>query len=261
MTRCCWVRAVVRTMGQALLLGVCLTALPACEKDPNDPQTWIGKLDDRAELNQALRHLERMGDPVAIKPLGEAWKKLNKPSNVLRVMINLAGTPDKSGKTHWGDALPYLIDAVENFDQAAARSIDDAVVACDALGRSGDPSVVPAMLSAAQKPLPKLHPGNQVRGACIRALGSFKDPKVADVLIRILQTAPDKQPIQLNAAAALGLAESGDARALPALVNAMYFIPAALRSSAALSVFSHENAVNFSPLASFISCGMRPKWP
>ena len=40
-----------------------------------------------------------------------------------------------------------------------------------------------------------------------------------------------------------------------------YFRPAALRSSAALSVFSHENAVNFSPLASFISCGVRPKWP
>jgi len=40
-----------------------------------------------------------------------------------------------------------------------------------------------------------------------------------------------------------------------------YLMPAALRSSAALSVFSHENAVYFSPLASFTSCGVRPKWP
>lgn len=52
-------------------------------------------------------------------------------------------------------------------------------------------------------------------------------------------------------------ARRGIARRKPA----RYLIPAALRSSAALSVFSHENAVNFSPLASFTSCGVRPKWP
>jgi hypothetical protein len=198
----------------------------ACEKDPNDPQTWIERLDERAGLNEALRHLERMDDPRAIKPLGEAWKKHNKQSNILRVLISIAGKKDAEGKAHWGEAMPYLVDAVENFDQAAARSIDDAVVACDALGRSGDPQVVPTLLAAAQKPLPKLHPGNQVRAACIRALGNFKDPKIADVLIRILETDPEKQRIHLNAAAALALAESGEPRALPALVNAMYFIPA-----------------------------------
>jgi hypothetical protein len=203
-----------------LLLGA------SCEKDPNDPQTWIGKLDDRAGLNETLRHLERMADPRSIKPLGEAWKKHNRHSSVLRTMISIAGRKDEAGKTHLGDALPYLTDAVENFDPAASRSIDDAVVACDALGRSGDPSVVPALLGAAQKPLPKLHAGNQVRAACIRALGNFRDPKVAEVLIRILEADPERQRIHLNAAAALALAESGDARALPALINAMYFIPA-----------------------------------
>lgn len=40
-----------------------------------------------------------------------------------------------------------------------------------------------------------------------------------------------------------------------------YFRPAALRSSAALSVFSHENAVKVSPLASLTWYGERPKWP
>jgi HEAT repeat protein len=197
-----------------------------CEKDPNDPQTWVDKLDERASLNEALRRLERMAEPATIKPLGEAWKKYNKQSNILRAIIAIAGKPDKDGKAHWEPAIPYLTDAVENFDQAASRSIDDAVVACEALGRSGDPQVVPALLAAAQKALPKLHPGNQVRGACIRALGKFKDPKIADTLIRILETDPQRQVIGLNASAALALAESGDAKALPALVNAMYFIPA-----------------------------------
>jgi HEAT repeat protein len=186
----------------------------------------VEELNDRASLSKALRRLERAGDVKTIKPLGEAWKKHNKQSNILRVLISVAGRKDDKGNAHWDDAVPYLIDAVKNFDQAARSSIDDAVVACDALGRSGDPQVVPTLLSAAQAPLPKLHPGNAVRGACIRALGSFKDPKIADVLIRILETDPERQRIHLNAAAALALAESGDARALPALINAMLFMPA-----------------------------------
>ena len=37
--------------------------------------------------------------------------------------------------------------------------------------------------------------------------------------------------------------------------------PAASRISSALSVFSHENAVKVLPWASFISYGVRPKWP
>lgn len=37
--------------------------------------------------------------------------------------------------------------------------------------------------------------------------------------------------------------------------------PAALRSSAALSVLSHENAVNVPPSAVTTSYGVRPKWP
>src|SRR5262249_40910231 len=148
-------------------------------------------------------------------------------SNILRVLISVAGQKDaKTGKAAWSNALPYLQDAVENFDTAASRSIDDAVVACDALGRSGDPAVVPTLINAAQKPLPKLHPGNHVRIACTRALGNFHDPKVAEVLIRILETDPERQLIRLNAAAALALAESGDPKALPALINAMYFMPA-----------------------------------
>ncbi len=222
MTRSRWVRAVTLVLcgASSLILGA------ACEKDPTDPQTWVDRLDDRSAENDALRHLERAADPKTIKPLGEAWKRHNKQSNMLRTLIAVAGKKDEQGKAHWTDALPYLVDAVENFDQAASRSIDDAVVACDALGRSGDPTVVPALLNAAQKPLPKLHPGNQVRGACIRALGNFKDPKIVDVLIRILETDPERQRIHLNAAAALALAETGDPRALPALINAMYFMPA-----------------------------------
>jgi hypothetical protein len=215
--------AKARFAATALVLFV----FAGCEKDPADPQTWVDKLDDRKDLNEALRHLERMGDPHTVKPLGEAWKKQNKASNILRVLISVAGQKDaKTGKTGWTDALPYLEDAVDSWDVGSTRSIDDAVVACAALGRSEDPQVVPTLVAAAQKPLAPLSVGNHVRIACTRALGHFHDPKVASVLIQILETDPERQIIRLNAAAALALAESGDAKALPALINAMYFIPA-----------------------------------
>lgn len=58
-----------------------------------------------------------------------------------------------------------------------------------------------------------------------------------------------------------GLSGGSVTRQVAARDGIAYFRPAALRSSAALSVFSHENAVNLSPLASLTSCGVRPKWP
>lgn len=213
----------------ALLVGT--LALTGCEKDPNDAQTWLDKLGDRSKQNDALRHLEHIADPTSIKPLGEIWKAQSRQSALLRSLIVIAGRKDpKTNKSNWADALPYLIDAVENFDQAAARSIDDAMVACDALGRSGDPQVIPTLIKAADRSLPNLHPGQRVRIACTRALGNFHDARVAGALMRILQTAStdkDSQAIKLvNAAAALSLAESGDPQALPALIDAMYFKPA-----------------------------------
>src|SRR5262245_10676433 len=82
------------TRGIVALAGLFVVGVWACAKDPNDPQTWVSELDDRATLSSALRHIERAGDPKTIKPLGEAWKKHNKQSNILRVMISVAGKKD-----------------------------------------------------------------------------------------------------------------------------------------------------------------------
>jgi len=210
-----------------LAAALLCSAAAGCDKDPDDPQTWVEQLDDRAKIPEALQRLEYMADPRSVKPLGEAWRRSNKQSQILRTMIAVAGKTDpKTGKAAWGDAVPFLIEAVESIEGGSRRSIDDAVVAAAALGRSADPAAIPALLNAAQKPLPKLHEANPARLAAIRALGSFHDPKVVDVLTKILETSPDKQLVQLNAAAALALAESGDQKALPALTRAMIFVPA-----------------------------------
>ncbi|HKA88159.1 MAG TPA: HEAT repeat domain-containing protein [Haliangiales bacterium] len=216
------------TRATARLAALVVLCCGACEKDPDDPQTWVDQLDDRSKMSEALARLEYMGDPRSVKPLGEAWRRSNKQSQILRTLIAVAGKTDaKTGKAAWGDAVPFLIEAVNAvWEGGSRRAVDDGVVAASALGRSGDPAAVPVLLDAAQRQLPMRHEGNPARLAAIRALGNFHDPKVIDVLTKILEAPTDKQLVQLNAAAALALAESGDQKALPALTRAMIFVPA-----------------------------------
>lgn len=212
--------------GARALVLAGLFALPACDKDPNDPDTWIDKLDDNSEVDEAVRNLGRLKDPKAIKPLGKLWKKLNMPSTVLRVIINIAATPDpKTKEPHYADAIPFLVEALEGFESGVERSVDDATVACDALGRARDPRAVDVLIAAVERPMPKLSPANRVRVAAVRALGKFKTPKAVDLLIKVLNTDPAEQRLQLNAAAALALAETGDVKALPALTRALFIGP------------------------------------
>jgi len=151
---------------------------------------------------------------------------MNHPSKVLRVIITIAKHPDeKTGKTHFEAALPFLQEAVDGFDPGDERSIDDATVACDALGQAKDKDSVATLINAAQKAMPKLSPANRVRIAAVKALGQFKDPRAVDVLIKVLSADPEQQRVQLHAAAALALAETGDPKALPELTKALFIGP------------------------------------
>jgi HEAT repeat protein len=206
----------------------------ACEKDPHDADTWIDKLDtrDRTELNEALRHLDRLKDPKAIGPLGKSWEKHNRDSQIMRTMITVAAYQDpKTGKgPNWKDAVPYLLKAVEDYDAGDPRSVEDASVACNALGRAAaagqaDDTVLTALINTANKQLPRSSPENRVRINAVSALGKFKDKRAVDVLIRILEGDPEKQLLRLNAAAALAVAETGDPKALPALTKALFLGP------------------------------------
>ena len=53
-----------------LAAALLCSAAIACDKDPDDPQTWIEQLDDRAKMPEALQRLEYMADPRSVKPLG-----------------------------------------------------------------------------------------------------------------------------------------------------------------------------------------------
>lgn len=202
-------------------------ATAACEKDPNDAKTWIPKLNDANDFKEAVRNLQRLKDPIAIKPLGNAWKRWNKPSNALEAIIDIAKpVKDKTGKetrkAAYADAIPFLEEAVDGFDPSVDQSIGDATKACDALGEAQDPSVIPTLVAAATKPVPMTSAANRVKAEAIFALGKYKQDAAVDTLIKVLETDPSAQPLALNAAAALALAKTGNPKALPALTKGMF---------------------------------------
>jgi hypothetical protein len=204
----------------------------ACEKDPHDPLTWTPKLEAQETYVEALRNLDRLKDLRAIKPIGEAWIKWNKPSNALRAIISIASFSDPTGKIayikrepDYKEALPYLVKAVDDYDAASQTSIEDAALAANHLGRSKEPAALDALVRQASKSMPKSAPANRVKAACIRALGNFKDPRAVATLIKVLDADPESQDVRLAANAALALAETGDPQALPALAKAAFVGP------------------------------------
>jgi HEAT repeat protein len=147
-------------------------------------------------------------------------------------MINIATFEDPTGKKayivrkpEYTDAVPYLIEAVKDYDPSLQQSIEDGAVAAEALGRAGDKSAIDVLVTTATKAMPKTSPANRVRAASIRALGHFPDPRAVDTLIKILGADPESQDVRLHASAALALAETGDPKALPALAKAAFVGP------------------------------------
>ncbi len=235
-----------RFKSQALLALLSVSALTAstitlhaCSKDPYDPQTWIDKLGEASELEEAITNLERLKCPVAIKPLGKVWEKHNKWSKVLRVIIGLADQPDmkqgnpkfpnqdckKAGEgPYWADAVPFLIKAVEEFDVTDEREIQDAAVAAEALGKAHSNDAIQVLISAATKE-EKLRQGQMVRIAAVKALGGFGDnPRTVETIIKVLETEAKQDTIRLNAAAANALADTGSATAILPLLKALFEI-------------------------------------
>lgn len=211
----------------------------ACSSDPYDPQTWIDKLDDAGELEEAITALERLKCPEAIKPLGKVWEKHNKWSKVLRVIIKLADQPemvkghpkfpngdcpDAGPGPYWEEAVPFLISAVEEFDVTDEREIQDAAVAAEALGKAKKTDAIQVLISAATKK-EKLRQGQMVRIAAVKALGGFGDNKrTVEAIVKVLETPAKMETIRLNAAAANALASTRSPSAIEPLIFALYEI-------------------------------------
>jgi hypothetical protein len=171
-------------------------------------KTWIEKLEDPRESERAVTMLEQLGDPSAITALGEAWAVQGKPVRMLQVIISLARplTPEEakasslvdyeaSGRpASWDRALPFLIRALTEVDEANPRSVDSALKAADALGEAKLPGGLDALIEIASKPVTKKLIAAQV--AAIRALGEQTGDKrkASAALVEIIDREPPPHP-------------------------------------------------------------------
>jgi HEAT repeat protein len=191
-----------------LLLSV-VTFTAACQEDPNDPKTWIKKLNKPDEQKTAMRELVKLKDPVAVEPLIELYDKTNKDPDVLKA---IATFKDKR-------ALKTLIDSL---DYADGRNCDNAATAANALGDMPDPTAVDPLVTAVTKPLPVSTRCNVVKLEAMKSIGKIHDPRAVPALTKVLQTPAEEQDFFLNLLAADTLGELGDPRAVPALVRALF---------------------------------------
>lgn len=190
----------------ALLVAV--AALAGCPDNPFSPETWAKKLDDPREFDRAVDKLENLGNPKAIRALGEAWLKQARPPRVLQVIIELARPLDKDEaakkflsdfpdgrKASWDAALPFLIAALKDADENNPRSVDSAVKAADAIGDAGLEDGLDTLIEFAQRPATKKLVDAQV--TAVRALGSFGGAgkgRAISALMKLVEQEPPPNP-------------------------------------------------------------------
>jgi hypothetical protein len=205
--------------------------------DPHDVRTWIAKLDDPNEVENAVSQLEALGDPRAIEPLSALWLNSGRPVRVLEVIIQLARplTPEEateasvtayetSGRpASWSAALPILIRALTEV--ADPDSMDNAFWAAYALGEAK--AGLDALISVTRLPT-KYYFRLQIHA--IRALSSFdgERDKAAAALVALLTrpalTATEEDD-RVTREAINALGELHATSAADALVVAMYRMP------------------------------------
>ncbi|NJM90888.1 MAG: hypothetical protein HC863_00965 [Myxococcales bacterium] len=189
-------------------LTLLTAALSGCPDNPYAPETWTKKLDDPQMFDRAVEKLENLGNPKAIKPLGEAWQKQARPSRVLQVIIELARPLSKDEAAakflsdfpdgrpaSWDAAMPYLTSALQEADETNPRSVDSAVKAAEAIGNAGLDDGLDTLIEFANRPPTKKMLAAQV--AAVRGLGNFGDSnraKAVAALIKLVDRDPPPNP-------------------------------------------------------------------
>ncbi|MEZ4360712.1 MAG: hypothetical protein R3B48_11065 [Kofleriaceae bacterium] len=195
-------------VGRLVAAALVAAALGGCPDNPYSPDTWTKKLGDAKEFDRAVEKLQNLGNPKAIKALGQAWIKQARPPLALQVIIDLARPLTKEeaaakflsdfpeGRAaSWDAALPFLISALEEADETNPRSVDSAVKAADAIGEAGLDEGMDALIEFANRPPTKKMLAAQV--AAVRALGSFggsNRTRAISSLIKLVDRDPPPNP-------------------------------------------------------------------
>ena len=191
---------------------VCLAGLAGtagCVGDPNDPKTWIKKLDDPRESKEAIRMLVKLKDKSAVPALIEVYKKNHDPG----VLKSIASFHDPA-------SIPVMIDSLEYTEEA----FDSASVAAAALGELKAKEGVEGLIKATLKPLPVKTRANVVKLEAMKSLAAIKDPRATDALIKVLGTSADEQDFFLNQVAARSLGDFAEPKATGVLIRGLFMV-------------------------------------
>ncbi len=218
-------------LSAVLLLGV---AVAGCKKEKkSSPNYWVKRLSG-SKWQEALRSLERMANTpgplgekaraAMLQPLIKLFDRNSEPA-VLTALVNLK---DKA-------AVPVLEKALAAFSETSGQSLDNALIAANALkvwGGAGAPGAEAKLITLATNKTPLQTPNvgrvrhatiNEVRMAVIDALGSYPSAASTDALALLLADSPDNVNVLLQGAACRAISVHPDAaRALPQVMRGLF---------------------------------------
>ncbi|MCS6913316.1 MAG: HEAT repeat domain-containing protein [Myxococcales bacterium] len=203
-------------MRKLCVLAASLGLLVGCIDDPQDPRTWIKKLDNPREQREAVRQLARLKDEVAYEPLAKLFRQ-RRDQDVLDAIAKL-----RSDK-----AVPLFIEQLdysdETFEAAATAATGLAEIASrDAKGREAARAALEALHKAVLKKLPIRTRANIVKVEAMKAIAAIRDPSSVETLNAVLETSADEQDFFLNKLAAQHLGTFADKRSIPVLIRGLF---------------------------------------
>lgn len=189
---------------QALGLLLAALALPACEQaDPNSVEYQIQQLKEN-KSKSAIVKLGDMKAKEAVEPLMAAYDEGRFKGDIVAALAQI-GDPK---------ATPVMIKAIaDDGEQEAARLAGSTVVEWG----SGEGNTDALMQVAGNPKMP-----NHNRYSALQILAQFPDAKTTGVLLKILETDPDAQPIAMAGLAAEALGKLKEERAVGRLVRCLW---------------------------------------
>lgn len=203
-------------LASSLTLGLVLTLGTGCTEDPQDPKTWIKKLNDPRDQKEAIRQLARLKDESAFEPLAALFKRSHNPEHL-----------DAIKKLRTDKAVDLFAEQLdfseENYEAASVAATGLSEIAeRDDKGRAATGKAVDALAKAVTKDTSIRSRANVVRFEAIKALGATRDPRAVEPLNKVLEVSADKQDFLLNKEAAKQLAQLADKRSVPSLVRGLF---------------------------------------
>jgi HEAT repeat protein len=221
-------------VGRLLRLGILLSSFvfAGCGGDPNDPLSWVEKLDRGAERQEAIEKIRAIyrdelnkndgnHDAASVKALAaklapgviDAARKYKDDRESRVKMIELLG------ELRDRRAIPLFIEAL---DFTPELTEDEACAGADGLGFLRAREGVQPMVKLLARITGNRAADNRMKRSVVVAFGTIKDPEAVPALIELLDKSADEQDFLINKLAAIALGDIGDPRAVPVLIRALY---------------------------------------